>query len=55
MKKAKIKAAEEGITLKEFFTRTLEKELSHRSSAPGSAPWTSLKGMGSASQLLIRV
>lgn len=51
MKKAKIKAAEEGITLKELFTRTLEKELSHETSVPDTAPWKSLKGMGSASQL----
>lgn len=50
MKKAKIKAIEEGVTLKEFFIRTLEKEFA-KEEAPKSAPWKELQGMGSASGL----
>ncbi len=51
MKEAKKKAIEEGITLKELFTRTLEKELS--GSATGQkAPWKKLHGKGSAEALL---
>lgn len=50
MKKAKIKAVEEGITLKEFFVRTLEKEFSDKEKLV-SAPWKELQGMGSASDL----
>lgn len=50
MKEAKKKAIEEGITLKELFTRTLEKELlggvSHK-----TAPWKKLHGKGSAQNL----
>jgi hypothetical protein len=50
MKKAKKKAIEEGITLKELFTRTLEKELSGSVSAQ-DAPWKQLHGKGSADSL----
>jgi len=50
MKKAKKKAIEEGITLKELFTRTLEKELSGSASAQ-AAPWKQLHGKGSAESL----
>lgn len=50
MKMAKKKAVEEGITLKELFTKTLQKELAGSSGA-GSAPWKKLKGTGSANQL----
>lgn len=50
MKEAKKKAIEEGITLKELFTRTLEKELA--AGAPASkAPWKQLHGKGSANKL----
>lgn len=50
MKEAKKKAIEEGITLKQLFTRTLEKELSGGAS-PHSAPWKQLHGKGSAQAL----
>ena len=50
MKKAKKMAIEEGITLKELFTRTLEKELSGGVSAQ-NAPWKQLHGKGSAEEL----
>ena len=50
MKKAKKKAIEEGITLKELFTRTLEKELSMEMQAQAT-PWKQLHGKGSAQHL----
>lgn len=50
MKKAKLKAVDEGITLKELFTEMLEKELSDGPPAQ-KAPWKELKGMGSAGNL----
>jgi hypothetical protein len=50
-KKAKIKAIEEGISLKELFTRSLENELSETNPSSQSAPWKALKGMGSAKKL----
>jgi len=50
VKKAKIKAIESGMTLKELFLHALEKELD--STTPSStSPWKSLKGMGSTSNL----
>jgi hypothetical protein len=51
MKRAKMKAVQEGISLKELFTRSLEKELSEEVSTAGAAPWKKLHGKGSASQL----
>lgn len=51
MKKAKMKALEEGMTLKELFTRTLEHELSGDTPDMETAPWKSLKGKGSAAEL----
>jgi hypothetical protein len=54
MKKAKLKAVEEGITLKELFIRSLENEL-HGAAAfgtgSGMAPWKQLHGQGSAAGL----
>lgn len=50
MKKAKKQAIEEGITLKEFFTRSLEKELSAGSQV-SSAPWKKMRGTGTSKQL----
>tara|TARA_R100001143_G_scaffold63588_1_gene72756 strand:+ start:14987 stop:15250 length:264 start_codon:yes stop_codon:yes gene_type:complete len=50
MKKAKKKAIEEGITLKELFKRTLEKELSIGVPVQ-NAPWKKLHGSGSAHKL----
>lgn len=50
MKEAKKKAIEEGITLKQLFTRTLEKELSGGVPAQ-KAPWKELHGMGSTKNL----
>ena len=47
MKKAKKMAIEEGITLKELFTRTLEKELAGGVPTQ-NAPWKQLHGKGSA-------
>ena len=51
MKKAKIKAVSEGVTLKELFTRILEKEVSGETAELESAPWKKLHGKGSASKL----
>ena len=51
MKKAKIRAAHEGITLKELFTNMLEKELSEKKGGTSEAPWKSLQNMGSADNL----
>ena len=51
IKKAKIKAVKEGITLKELITRSLEKELSEQSEKISDAPWKKLQGKGSASEL----
>ncbi len=50
-KKAKIKAVEEGISLKELFTRSLENELSEMDSTGQLTPWKALKGKGSAQKL----
>lgn len=51
LKQAKIKAAEEGISLKELFTRSLMKELSEFPVQQNAAPWENLRGKGSASGL----
>jgi hypothetical protein len=51
MKKAKMKAVEKGITLKELFTELLEKELCSDPMNHQNAPWKQLKGKGSASSL----
>ena len=51
MKKAKIKAVEKGMTLKEFFTQLLENELQSGQQDQESAPWKKLKGMGDASSI----
>jgi hypothetical protein len=51
MKEAKIKAVQEGITLKELFIRSLEKELEQHSASESGAPWKKLSGKGSASGL----
>ncbi|MCC5914014.1 MAG: hypothetical protein JJU46_06530 [Balneolaceae bacterium] len=50
MKAAKKRAIEEGITLKELFTRTLEKEL-QKEGGVQQAPWKELHGKGSAKEL----
>lgn len=52
MKKAKKQAVDEGITLKELFTRTLEKELSSLTVKASPAPWKELKGAGSTNNLM---
>ncbi len=51
MKKAKLKAVQEGISLKELFTRSLEKELSEAGATSSTAPWKQLHGKGSAENL----
>ncbi|MEX0905141.1 MAG: hypothetical protein WD028_05445 [Balneolaceae bacterium] len=51
MKKAKMKAVEEGISLKELFTRSLEKELSKHAPVSGESPWKELRGRGSSKEL----
>lgn len=51
MKKAKMKAIEEGLSLKDLLTRILEKELAETSSKMSTAPWKQLKGKGSAATL----
>lgn len=51
MKRARLKAVEEGISLKELFTRSLEKELSGNKSAMNDTPWKNLIDKGSANSL----
>jgi hypothetical protein len=51
MKRAKMKAVEEGISLKELFTRSLEKELSEGTPSPEAAPWKKPHGQGTAASL----
>lgn len=51
LKQAKVKAAEEGISLKELFTRSLVKELSKDYSKQSEAPWKKLKGKGSSANI----
>lgn len=50
MKKAKKQAVEEGITLKELFTRTLENQLASDEKTK-TAPWSKLRGTGTSSRL----
>ncbi len=49
LKKAKLQAVKEGISLKELFTRSLERELAELDSP--LTPWNILKGMGSSEDL----
>lgn len=53
LKKAKMKALQENITLKDLFIRSLENELKSSENAPkiSKAPWKKLQGKGSASGL----
>ncbi len=51
MKKAKIKAVREGITLKKLLINSLEKELADTNEGRQDAPWKSLRGQGSADSL----
>lgn len=51
MKKAKIKAVREGITLKKLLINSLEKELAGSFEGPQEVPWKSLRGQGSADAL----
>lgn len=53
MKKAKIKAVEEGISFKELVIRCLRNELD-MDEPESEAPWKDLKGKGSASGLSAR-
>lgn len=50
MKKAKIKAVEEEISLKELIIRGLKKEIGEAEPS-NKTPWEDLKGRGSASKL----
>ena len=50
MKKAKIKAVEEGISFKELIIRSLTKELGLEEEVRGT-PWKELQGKGTASGL----
>ncbi len=50
LKQAKIKAVQEGISLKELFIRSLERELDFKKDE-NPTPWKELSGMGSASKL----
>lgn len=52
LKQAKIKAAEEGISLKELFTRSLVKELNKDHTKQLETSWKKLKGTGSAADIL---
>jgi hypothetical protein len=51
MKKAKMKAVKEGITLKELFMRSLEHELEKSEGPSMEKPWKKLQGKGSAGTL----
>lgn len=53
LKKAKMKAIQENITLKELFIRSLENEFDTSEATPkiSKAPWKKLQGKGSASNL----
>jgi len=53
MKQAKLKAAEEGVSLKEIFIKALGKELAkpEETSSGATAPWEKLRGKGSAGSL----
>lgn len=53
LKKAKMKAIQENITLKELFIRSLENEIKNPepTSQISKAPWEKLRGKGSASNL----
>ncbi len=51
MKKAKIKAVREGITLKKLLINSLEKELADSFEGQHEVPWKSLRGQGSADAL----
>ncbi|SMO52353.1 hypothetical protein [Gracilimonas mengyeensis] len=53
MKKAKIKAVEDGISFKDLVIRSLSKELELKDPT-SEAPWEELKGKGSASGLTSR-
>lgn len=50
MKAAKVKALEQGVSLKSFFTRALKNELDKENSA-SSKPWKKLQNMGSTKGL----
>ncbi len=50
MKKAKIRAIEEEISLKELIIRSLENELKEEKSPTGT-PWKNLRGKGSVAKL----
>ncbi|MEO1021326.1 MAG: hypothetical protein AAFW89_02175 [Bacteroidota bacterium] len=58
VKAAKIKAIEEGISLKQLFIRSLERELSNTSAGtfagkdnPAGRPWEQLRGKGTTTGL----
>jgi len=51
MKKAKIKAVRDGITLKKLLINSLEKELADSIEDQEEIPWKSLRGKGSADTL----
>ncbi len=51
LKKAKLKAVKEGITLKQLFISALEKELASGDNSPSDAPWKKLRGSGSTQNL----
>ncbi|REL33424.1 hypothetical protein DYD21_11665 [Rhodohalobacter sp. SW132] len=50
MKKAKKKAIEQGVTLKQLFTHALEQELEVQKTTD-DAPWKNLHGTGSSKKL----
>lgn len=50
IKKAKIKAVEEGISLKELFVKSLENQLAEPNGEE-VPPWEKLRGMGSSTKL----
>ncbi|MCH8487340.1 MAG: hypothetical protein LAT75_10790 [Candidatus Cyclonatronum sp.] len=52
LKQAKIKAVEEGITMKELFIKALSRELDEGGPLPaGPKPWEKLRGTGSTAGL----
>ncbi|HLX64373.1 MAG TPA: hypothetical protein VKX17_24075 [Planctomycetota bacterium] len=48
LQRATLKAAREGVTLKEFVARTLEKNLEPAELPQGVKPWEALRGSGTA-------
>jgi hypothetical protein len=51
IKQVKMKAIEEGLSLKEFFIKALHKELHSDMQESSKSPWKELQGLGVSNQL----